>query len=160
MSTKNKRLQLETREKIKDLWLAGLTEAKIAEKLSMPRSTVHVYVAKIEREMLHYMDEDTFLKYIAEFSRTRATFDREIEEIDEMIDKLDINVKEDKAVIARLVDSRHQIRLDKVKILQDLELPLAVKKFKKERDEMHSKLVTLRVEDDTKLILPEVTPSA
>lgn len=160
MATRNKRLQLETREKIKDLWLAGLTEAKIAEKLNMPRSTVHVYVSKIEKEMMHYMDEDTFLKYIAEFTRSRATFDREIEEIDEMLSKLDINTKEDKPVIARLIDSRHQIRLDKMKILQDLELPLAVKKFKKERDEMHSKLVTISVPEEKTLVLPEATPSA
>lgn len=159
----NKRLQLETREKIKDLWLAGLTELKIGERLSMPRSTVHLYISKIEKEMAHYMDEDTFLKYIAEFTRSRATMDREIEEIDAMIDTLDNNVKGDKEVKVRLLTLRHQIRLDKMRILQDLELPLAVKKFKKERDTIHAKLNTITLADDSpmpQLVPPEGVPDA
>ena len=47
----------------------------------------------------------------------------------------------------KLMRLRHEIRLDKMKMLQDIELPLAVKKLKLERNKKLKKLNV--VEEDT-----------
>ena len=52
----------------------------------------------------------------------------------------------------KLMRLRHEIRLDKMKMLQDIELPLAVKKLKLERKKKYDTIKTVepeQVEDKT-----------
>ena len=62
-----------------------------------------------------------------------------------------INTEEDDIKI-KLMRLRHEIRLDKMKMLQDIELPLAVKKLKLERNKKYETIKTVepeKIEDQT-----------
>ena len=96
---------------------------------------VHYHIQKIKSEYEKYIGEDAIDKYTAEFVRLQNSFDKELEDVDEMIKRT-----EDDDVIIKLMRLRHEIRLDKMKMLQDIELPLAVKKLKIERSKKYDTL--------------------
>ena len=103
---------------------------------------VNYHIQKIKSEYERFIGEDAIDKYTAEFVRLQNSFDQELEDVDEMIRRTD---SED--VRIKLMRLRHEIRLDKMKMLQDIELPLAVKKLKLERNKKLKKLNV--VEEDT-----------
>jgi hypothetical protein len=96
---------------------------------------VHYHIQKIKSEYEKYIGEDAIDKYTAEFVRLQNSFDKELEDVDEMIKRSDTD-----DVIIKLMRLRHEIRLDKMKMLQDIELPLAVKKLKIERNKKYDTL--------------------
>ena len=57
-----------------------------------------------------------------------------------------IKDSEDEDVVIKLMRLRHEIRLDKMKMLQDIELPLAVKKLKLERKKKYDTIKTVEPE--------------
>ena len=97
---------------------------------------VNYHVQKIKAEYEQFIGEDAIDKYTAEFVRLQNSFDHELDDVDEMIKRT-----EDEDVKIKLMRLRHEIRLDKMKMLQDIELPLAVKKLKLERKK---KLTTIK----------------
>src|SRR3990167_3881254 len=146
MVSRNKRERLELRAKIKDLWVLGFTHAKIAETLQtkfnikISEPGVRLHVIKIEKELESMISEDAIDKYVSEFVRMRTIFDNESEEMSKIIDTLsDDDPKELEAKI-KLINARHAVRLDKMKMLQDIELPIAIKKYKREREKFNNRL--------------------
>lgn len=161
---KNKRERLLIREKIKEFWFAGYSEREISRKMKevhnieISPAGVRIYLQKVHREMEFYMNEDTFDKYLSEFSRKREIFDNEVEEINQMLEMLDPKDPKELAEITKLRKLRHEIRVDSLRLLQDIQLPMAVKKFKKERDSWTKTLKA--VPEEKELVLPDVTPVA
>lgn len=154
MANRNKRQSLALRAKIRDLWILGYNTVEIADKLTrdgdkISPEWVSIHVKKIEADLEHGISEDAIDKYASEFVRMRASFDNEITEMTRIIDKLsDEDPKELEAKI-KLINARHAVRTDKVKMLQDVELVLAVKKYKQERSKWSGKLV--EVKEDPKI---------
>ena len=142
------------RDKIRDLYIFFHKSASAIERelngdsnfvrrygnITIPG--VNYHIQKIKSEYERFIGEDAIDKYTAEFVRLQNSFDQELEDVDEMIRRTD---SED--VRIKLMRLRHEIRLDKMKMLQDIELPLAVKKLKLERNKKLKKLNV--VEEDT-----------
>jgi len=142
------------RDKIRDLYIFFHKSASAIERelngdsnfvrrygnITIPG--VNYHIQKIKGEYERFIGEDAIDKYTAEFVRLQNSFDQELEDVDEMIRRTD---SED--VRIKLMRLRHEIRLDKMKMLQDIELPLAVKKLKLERNKKLKKLNV--VEEDT-----------
>lgn len=146
---RSKEVQEELKSKIRDLYIffhksARTIEAEVNEDPDfvkrfgkVPASTVQRYINKIKAEYEHYIGEDAIDKYTAEFVRLQNSMDQELDDIDNMIKETD-----NKELKIRLMRLRHEIRLDKMRMLQDIELPLAVKKLKLERSK---KLNTIKM---------------
>ena len=96
---------------------------------------VHYHIQKIKSEYEKYIGEDAIDKYTAEVVRLQNSFDAELDDVDEMI-----KATEEEDIKIKLMRLRHEIRLDKMKMLQDIELPLAVKKLKLERKKKYDTL--------------------
>ena len=142
------------RDKIRDLYIFFHKSASAIERelngdsnfvrrfgnITIPG--VNYHIQKIKSEYERFIGEDAIDKYTAEFVRLQNSFDQELEDVDEMIRRTD-----DEDVRIKLMRLRHEIRLDKMKMLQDIELPLAVKKLKLERNKKLKKLNV--VEEDT-----------
>ena len=142
------------RNKIRDLYIFFHKSASAIEKeLNASKEFVSRYgsitipgvdyhIQKIKAEYEKYIGEDAIDKYTAEFVRLQNSFDAELDDVDEMIKKTD-----DEDIKIKLMRLRHEIRLDKMKMLQDIELPLAVKKLKLERNRKY---------DTLQVVVPEV----
>ena len=102
---------------------------------------VNYHIQKIKSEYEQYIGEDAIDKYTAEFVRLQNSFDSELDDVDEML-----KMTEDEDVRIKLMRLRHEIRLDKMKMLQDIELPLAVKKLKIERKKKYDTIKTIEPE--------------
>jgi len=130
----------EVRSKIRDLYIffhkspSSITrELNEDQEFTRKYGTITVpgvnyHIQKIKSEYEQFIGEDAIDKYTAEFVRLQNSFDHELDDVDEMI-----KATEDEDVRIKLMRLRHEIRLDKMKMLQDIELPLAVKKLKMER---------------------------
>ena len=109
-------------------------------KITVPG--VNYHIQKIKEEYEKYIGEDAIDKYTAEFVRLQNSFDAELDDVDKMIKD-----SEDEDVVIKLMRLRHEIRLDKMKMLQDIELPLAVKKLKLERKKKYETIKTVEPEE-------------
>jgi len=67
--------------------------------------------------------------------------DRDIEDIDKLIKGEEEEEEQNKDLLLKLLRFRHEIKLNKMKLLQDVELPIKVKKLKRERKMRTLKLV-------------------
>ena len=149
----------EIRNKIRDLYIFfHKSPSSIQRELSSDQEFIRKYgsitipgvnyhIQKIKSEYEMYIGEDAIDKYTAEFVRLQNSFDAELDDVDEMIKKT-----EDEDVRIKLMRLRHEIRLDKMKMLQDIELPLAVKKLKLERKKKLDTIKTVepeQIEDNT-----------
>ena len=103
---------------------------------------VNYHIQKIKSEYEQFIGEDAIDKYTAEFVRLQNSFDAELDDVDKMIKD-----SEDEDVVIKLMRLRHEIRLDKMKMLQDIELPLAVKKLKLERKKKYETIKTVEPEE-------------
>ena len=145
----------EIRNKIRDLYIFfHKSPSSIQRELSSDEEFIRKYgsitipgvnyhIQKIKSEYEMYIGEDAIDKYTAEFVRLQNSFDAELDDVDEMIKKT-----EDEDVRIKLMRLRHEIRLDKMKMLQDIELPLAVKKLKLERKKKLNTIKTIEPLED------------
>jgi hypothetical protein len=145
----------EIRNKIRDLYIFfHKSPSSIQRELSSDEEFIRKYgsitipgvnyhIQKIKSEYEMYIGEDAIDKYTAEFVRLQNSFDAELDDVDEMIKKT-----EDEDVRIKLMRLRHEIRLDKMKMLQDIELPLAVKKLKLERKKKLDTIKTIEPLED------------
>ena len=149
----------EIRNKIRDLYIFfHKSPSSIQRELSSDQEFIRKYgsitipgvnyhIQKIKSEYEMYIGEDAIDKYTAEFVRLQNSFDAELDDVDEMI-----KATEEEDVRIKLMRLRHEIRLDKMKMLQDIELPLAVKKLKLERKKKLDTIKTVepeQIEDNT-----------
>lgn len=96
---------------------------------------VHYHVVQIEKEMENTISEDAMDTYIGEFLRAKTGLEQDAATIQEIMDderKKGLD-KMDKELYLKYARFKHEIKIDKFKLLQDSALPLQVKKLKLER---------------------------
>ena len=111
---------------------------------------IHYHVAKIKMELENTLDIDAIDKYTAEYVRFQNSIESEIEDTEEII-KLTDKEKEKETWI-KLKRLKKELMETKLRALQDHELPLVVRKLKKERD---MKTRTIKLVDPPKEELPQ-----
>ena len=155
MPLRNQDKSDEVRNKVRDLYIFFHKSASAIQKelntnqefiskygtITVPG--VNYHIQKIKSEYEKYIGEDAIDKYTAEFVRLQNSFDAELDDVDEMI-----KATEEDDIKIKLMRLRHEIRLDKMKMLQDIELPLAVKKLKLERKKKYDTLEVVPKELD------------
>ena len=121
----------------------------------MSAPVISYHVKQILEELENSIDFDAMDKFVGEYLRYQQTIDNEISDVDNMIGLIDKEKKPDlwlsmKRFKKDLVDSR-------LKALADHELPLAVKKFKKERSLKREHILNLSevTEEPKQLVEPE-----
>ena len=94
--------------------------------------TVHYHVKKIRLELENSLDFDALDRYTAEYVRFQHSIESEIEDVEKIIKLIDMTKEKE----MWLKFKRHKKELMEVKLraLQDHELPLTVRKLKRERD--------------------------
>lgn len=95
-------------------------------------SDVHYHVKKIRIDLENSLDFDALDRYTAEYVRFQHSIETEIEDLEEVIKLCDLN--KEKEIWLRLKRHKKELMETKLKALQDHELPLTVRKLKKERD--------------------------
>lgn len=93
---------------------------------------VHYHTSKIKQELENTLDVDAIDKYSAEYIRFNNSIESEIEDVEEIIKLTD--KENEKEVWIRLKRLKKELMETKLKSLQDHELPLVVRKLKRERD--------------------------
>ena len=98
---------------------------------------------EIEHEMENLVGIDAIDKFTAEYVRARQTIEREIDDVEECIKLIDKEKNTDTWI--RLKRMKKELIETKLKMMINAELPLAVKKLKKERELNNKKI--LKVEE-------------
>ncbi|MFQ5786685.1 MAG: hypothetical protein ACE5H1_01765 [Thermodesulfobacteriota bacterium] len=106
-------------------------------------SSVEYHISKIKQEIEPLVTEDAIETYQAEFFRTQKAFEQEISELNDLID-----IEEDKDLKLKMMRMRHEIRVDNIKHITDARLPLAVAKFKKEREGQRIKKLVMKPDEE------------
>lgn len=101
-------------------------------KIAYP--TVNYWVKQIKEELEKSTDSDGMERFVAEFIRKSEFMDGEISDLTKMIASPSLKM-DDKI---KLITLRHRIAVDQVTLLADRELPLTVKKYKKDRHAMNA----------------------
>lgn len=109
------------------------------------RATVAYDLKKIKKEMENMVDGDGLDRYTAEFMRSCEFQDGEISDITKILaTNTDLSMK-DKIALMQL---RHRIEIDKMTLLSDREIPLTVKKLKKDRAELVDRLNVIKPDEE------------
>jgi hypothetical protein len=95
---------------------------------------VHYHIVKIRQELENTISEDALDTYIGEFIRAKEGLDQDVEALDGLISLA--HEQADVELELKLRRHRHEVKLDKFRLLQDSELPLQVKKLKMERTKL------------------------
>jgi predicted DNA-binding ArsR family transcriptional regulator len=96
-------------------------------KISVP--SVQQHLTKIKREYENNIDSDGLERYTSEFARSVEFMDGEISDITKLLN--DKELKHDERI--KYLTLRHRIEVEKMTLLADREIPLTVKKYKKDR---------------------------
>lgn len=97
-------------------------------------SGIRYHIQTIQEEFENAISETALDLYTAEFIRMRQGFEQDIAAVDKLIDLA--HDKQDLELELKIRRHRHEIKLDNFRLLQDAELPLQIKKLKKERDRL------------------------
>ena len=97
-------------------------------------SGIRYHIQTIQEEFEDTISETALDLYTAEFIRMRQGFEQDIAAVDKLIDLA--HDKQDLELELKIRRHRHEIKLDNFRLLQDAELPLQIKKLKKERDRL------------------------
>ena len=98
------------------------------------QSGVFYHVQQIREELEDTINEDALDTYVAEFIRLKESLDADIEAVDDLLKTLKPKENpEDRDVWLRTQRFRKELKEMKMKLLQDIELPIRVKKLKRER---------------------------
>ena len=111
---------------------------------------VHYHIKQIEQEMENTISEDAMDTYIGEFIRARLGFEQDVIALEEIMadEKAKGFDDMDKELYLKFARTRHDIKLDSFKMLQDSALPLQVKKLKIERAKLRPAIPMPEVEDN------------
>jgi len=102
-------------------------------------SDIHYHIVKIRIDLDNSLDLDALSRYTAEYVRIQYALEHEIEDVEKTIRLID--PKENPAVWGSLKRLKKELMIDKIRVLQDHELPLTVRQFKKERDKKFKTIV-------------------
>jgi len=95
-------------------------------------SDIHYHVKKIRIDLENSLDFDALDRYTAEYVRFQHSIETEIEDLEKVIQLCDKD--KEKEIWLRLKGHKLKLMETKLKALQDHELPLTVRKLKKERE--------------------------
>ena len=111
---------------------------------------IHYHVKQIQEEMENSISEDAMDTYIGEFIRARLGFEQDVIALEEIMqDERNKGLDNmDKELYLKFARTRHEIKLDSFKMLQDSALPLQVKKLKMERAKLRPARPMPKVEDN------------
>jgi len=143
----------EVRERIRSLYIyQGLSERGVVDTLNpdaafvrmygkISLAGVHYHVVKIRADFERLVGIDAIDRYVADFIRLQQTMDGEVDQLNKMLEGAD-----DEELKLKIMRMRHDVYIDKMKMLQDVELPLQVKKLKSERRNKLEKLKLIKDE--------------
>jgi len=97
---------------------------------------VYYHVVKIRDELENTVNEDALDSYVGEFIRAKEGLDSDIEAVDKLIQSEKSQELPNSETLIKLMRLKHEIKVDRFKLLQDVELPIRVKKLKREREKM------------------------
>lgn len=101
---------------------------------------IYYHVVNIRNELENTVNEDALDSYVGEFIRAKEGLDNDVESIQKLIDSEENSQNPNKDILIKLMRLKHEIKVDKFKLLQDVELPIRVKKLKRERQRLASNL--------------------
>jgi len=117
----------------------------------LDHSSVEYHISRIKKDLDVYLSEDAIDSYQADFFQKTKEFEQEISDLNQLID-----AEQNKDHKLRLMRFRHDVRIDLIKHTTDSRLPLAVAKFKKEREKYKTKKRVQKKEEkeeeDTSLV--------
>lgn len=97
---------------------------------------IYYHVVKIRNDLERTVNEDALDSYVGEFIRAKEGLDHDIEDIQKLIEMEKSVTNPNKDLLVKLMKLKHDVKIDKFKLLQDVELPIRVKKLKRERERM------------------------
>lgn len=151
---RNPALSQDLHKLIWDLWVyksMGVTQiANYINSDTMMRSKygeissegIYYHVVQIRNELEKTVNEDALDSYVGEFIRAKEGLDNDIDDIQKLINLERDAENPNKDLLIKLMRLRHDVKIDKFKLLQDVELPIRVKKLKRERERMIIPLIT------------------
>ena len=92
-------------------------------------SGVQEHIVKCRREFESLLDEDSLEKFTGEFVRKQHIFDQEVEDIDNAMKKLDQEDPKQLEIWLKCERAKHEIHMDSIRMMQDIQLVLNVKKI-------------------------------
>lgn len=92
-------------------------------------SGVQEHIVKCRRELESLLDEDALEKFTGEFVRKQHIFDQEVEDIDNAQKHLDQEDPKQLDIWLKMERAKHEIHVDSIKMMQDIQLVLNVKKI-------------------------------
>ena len=155
--TRGPELSRELHKEIWGMWVyRGMNARQIAKEINtntdllskygkVTPDGIHYHIVQIRKELDNTVNEDALDIYVSEFIRERERIEGEIEDIQSLIDDTD---KKDKELLIKLYKIRHEFGIDKMRLLQDVELPIAVKKMKSEREKTIPKPNVIHLEEE------------
>ena len=108
---------------------------------------IYYHIVQIRDELEKTVNEDALDSYVGEFIRAKEGLDNDIQSVQDLIDIEKNSPNPNIELIAKLMKLKHDIKVDKFKLLQDVELPIRVKKLKRERERLVNKTVKLEVKE-------------
>jgi len=144
--TRGTEISKELHSYIRDLWVyKSMSCRAIANHINedaslksrfgkIDSSGVFYHIKQIRDEFEGTVSEDSLDTYVSEFIRLKESMDDDIEALDELKKSEEESANPSKELILKIMRERHQVKLNKMKLLQDVELPIRVKQLKRERD--------------------------
>jgi len=111
----------------------------------LDHSSVEYHINAIKKDLDVYLSEDAIDSYQSEFFKKQKEFEQEISDLNTMIEQ-----EANKEHKLRLMRFAHDVRVDLIKHITDSRLPLAVAKFKKEREKYKPKKLEKKEEKKDK----------
>lgn len=96
-------------------------------------SSVAQWVREFRRDAERWLDEDALEKYTAEFVRKQHTIDEQIDKLQKAQKLLDQSDPKQLDLFLKFETAIHQMHMNQIKMMSEIELVLAVKKYNKER---------------------------
>ncbi len=97
---------------------------------------VYYHIVQIRNELEDTVNEDALDSYVGEFIRAKEGLDSDIEAVEKLIESEQSQELPNNETLIKLMRLKHEIKVDRFKLLQDVELPIRVKKLKRERQKM------------------------
>lgn len=116
-------------------------------------SDVDYHVKKIKVQLENTLDVDAVDKYTAEFIRFQNSIESEIEDVEDIIKLID--KEKEKETWIKLKRLKKELMETKLRALQDHELPLVVRKLKRERDSRNRTIKILEPGEIVETPLPQ-----
>ena len=152
---------------IRTMWLiSGYSGRKICREFNgnaeyvkeygtVSESSVGDWIIEIRRDSEKWLDEDALEKYTGEFVRQQHIIDNRMEELQDACVLIDWKTGDpkEKELYLKFQRTIHEMSMDKIRLMTEIELVLRIKKLNKER-RLKNETLTL-LDDNGKPIKPK-----